>query len=134
MANLTDPKAFNPLENEYENSQNESNKRELDKPYKKSKYPQCYYSDTVGDYICDAITNTRYPWKVGSLDERRFFKVKDTTQRNYYTGLTPRTMFYESPYAYINHMHIDDFDQEQIKEWYDRVNLLYPKEENNLDN
>ena len=128
MGILTDTKAFNPIENDYD-QQNETtnvnvniNRKSKNKFYRR----QCYYSDVVGDYILDAVTSAKYPWKVGSLDERRFFKVKDTTQRDYYDGRGPRTMFYENPYAYINHARISDLDEELIQKWYANVKKLYP--------
>ena len=45
-------------------------------------YPKIYYSDIVGSPILDAITGAKYPYKVGSHDEKRFFKVRSTIAYN----------------------------------------------------
>ena len=41
-------------------------------------YKKVYYSDIVGTSILDAITGVKYPYKVGSKDEKKFFKVRTT--------------------------------------------------------
>lgn len=84
----------------------------------------CYYTNILGQYICDAITNAKYPWKLGSFDERRFFKVTNSTG-NLYNNKS-NFAFYESPYAYMNHQNIQ-LDDDIIKNWYKKVNKLYPK-------
>jgi len=78
-----------------------------------------YYSNVDGNYIHDAITNARYPWKVGSLNERRFFKVIDCAGNNN-LGFA----YYESPEAYMNHMNVE-LDEDIIDRWNKRMVKLY---------
>jgi len=121
-----------------ENSNNENSNNENLNPSKSQlKYKkQCYYSNITGSYIHDAITNAKYPWKVGSFDERRFFKVTNTTGNLYnnnnnnddcYSSQSSNYAFYETPYEYMNHTNVE-LDENLIKEWYEKVNKLYPDE------
>lgn len=81
-------------------------------------YKKVYYSDIVGSPILDAITGAKYPYKVGSYHEKKFFKVKSTTAyRNTHSKLQyPAThtlcnqAFYENPNVYMNHLkvHLSD--------------------------
>jgi len=91
-----------------------------------------YSSDIIGHYIINAINGAKYPWKVGDFDERRFFKVRDTSNRvsffskEYGTGVS-HTLYYETPYEYMKHRNIM-LDNEFIKSWYEKKNALYPGE------
>jgi hypothetical protein len=93
-----------------------------------------FYSDIVGEYIVDAKTGAKYPWRVGSLDERRFFRVTNTVVSINYSrkgiwdnsqGRSSRKAFYENPYAYMKHCNIR-LDQDLIKAWYANTDALYP--------
>ena len=72
---------------------------------------QVYYCDIVGDSIRDAVTGAKFPWKVGSFDERRFYKVRSTTAYGNPLAkgahdpscMEARQAFYETPYSYMNH-------------------------------
>jgi len=94
---------------------------------------EVYYSDIVGDYIRDAVTGAKFPWKVGSFDERRFYKVRSTTAyaNSKAKGTqdpgsrSARQGFYETPFSYMNH-HEVYLDKEVVKSWYDKTNALYP--------
>lgn len=98
---------------------------------------EVYYSDIVGDSIRDAISGAKYPWKVGSFDERRFFKVRSTTAYanqkakgvEDLCGRSARQAFYESPISYMNHLSIA-LDEELVKGWYNKANELYPGQYN----
>ena len=74
-------------------------------------YNKVHYSDVVGIPILDAVTGAKYPFKVGSLDEKKFFKVRSTTS---YTNRLAKTSyqtcefvtnqaFYENPQSYMQH-------------------------------
>jgi len=96
------------------------------------KHKEVYYSDIVGDSIRDAITGARYPWKVGSFDERRFFKVRSTTayanskaKGADSCGRSARQAFYENPISYMNHYSVN-LDEDLVKNWYNKTNALYP--------
>ena len=130
MGYLTDPQTFDPTDNQYDPAVEVSNT--LQKRRKK----ECYYSDIVGDYIVDAITGEKYPWRVGTLNERRFFKVTDTTitvnytrkgNYNSYEGRSSHKAYYENPHAYMRYKMIE-LDEEFVNEWYNKMDKLYPGE------
>ena len=69
----------------------------------------------VNTYIVDAITGEKYPWKVGSKDEERFFRVTNTVNlENSYR----RKAFYENPEAYMQHKQII-LDEELVNQWHE---------------
>ena len=77
-------------------------------------YKRVYYSDIVDSPIINAVTGEKYPYKVGSNDEKRFFKVKSTTTyRNRSAKLqypasasTTNQAFYENPEQYMHHLDV----------------------------
>ena len=134
MGYLTDPQTFDPREN-HDDSENEVSNYQ-----QKRKMRECYYSDIVGDYILDAITGEKYPWRVGTFNEKRFFKLTDTTNStdvgrkgNYDSSLgrSSHKAYYENPHAYMNHKRID-LDEELVKQWYVNNNKLFPGEHTQL--
>ena len=93
-----------------------------------------YYSDIPGDYIVDAKTGAKYPWKVGSFDEQRFFRVTNTVPiqnferkgtHNSYVGRSGSKAFYENPHVYMKYCKVE-LDEEYVKSWYEQKNRLYP--------
>lgn len=78
----------------------------------RNKKTNVYYSDVQGAAIKDAITGEIYPWKVGSYDEQRFFKVKDNSLLNKYDSnyQEGHTLFYKNPedYMIFNNVQLDD--------------------------
>ena len=91
-----------------------------------------YYSDTVGSSILDAVTGAKYPWKVGSKDENKFFKVRSTTSyanskakvsEDWMSASSTNQAFYISPEQYMSH-HMVKLPLEQIQNWHSRVNQL----------
>ena len=72
-------------------------------------YKKVYYSDVVGSLILDAVTGAKYPFKVGSLDEKKFFKVRSTIAYKNRSAKTPyptgasvaNQAFYENPQSYM---------------------------------
>ena len=94
-------------------------------------YKKVYYSDMVGAPILDAITGAKYPYKVGSYDEKKFFKVRSTTAyRNKHSKLqypATHTMtnqaFYESPQLYMNHMKVKLSD-DILEKWKSRNDTI----------
>jgi len=129
QSDQNDPVKF--IYNENENNNLNLNHRKSQSNNQK----RCYYSNIIGSYIHDAITNAKYPWKVGSFDERRFFKVTNATGNLYINDLNTTSdnycanssnfAFYESPYEYMNHTKVY-LDEHLIKEWYEKVNKLFP--------
>ena len=93
-----------------------------------------YYSDIIGNNIVDARTGAKYPWKVGSLDEQRFFRVVNTVPfHNYerkgtcdnYSGRSSCKAFYENPHIYMKYCNVE-LDESFVRSWYERKNKLYP--------
>ena len=132
MGYLTASQAYDPTENTFDESQEPITEGKS----RKQKEVNIYYSNIVGTSIVDAITGAKYPWRVGSTDEQRFFRTLSTViphylkQKGEYAKLNTRSAnkaFYEDPFAYMKHNNInltDDF----IKEWYNNKNKLYPGE------
>ncbi len=91
-------------------------------------YKKVYYSDVVGSMILDAITGAKYPYKVGTINENKFFKVRSTTAyknrsaKMEYPACASVTnqAFYESPEAYMNH-HYVKLSDDIVKNWHERV-------------
>jgi hypothetical protein len=83
---------------------------------KKSVY---YPSNTPDSFIKNAITGTVYPWKVGSKDSKRLFKVVDTLGLHDNQGIklpgrkrrsdvgqvnpNPNHLYYDSPEEFMRH-------------------------------
>lgn len=84
-----------------------------------------YYSDIQGLFIKDAITGEMYPWKVGSYDEQRFFKVKDNSLLNKYDSnfQEGHTLFYKNPEEYMNFNNVE-LDNDIIEGWNNRQKLF----------
>ena len=80
-----------------------------------------YPSNVQGSAIKDAITGEIYPWKVGSYDEQRFFKVKDHSLLNKYDSEYQQgnTLFYKNPEDYMNFNNIE-LDNDIIEAWKNR--------------
>jgi hypothetical protein len=94
------------MDNENISNSSEQEKDRIYEPYKK-----VYYSDVVGSPILDAVTGAKYPFKVGSLDEKKFFKVRSTMAYKNRSAKTPNPTcasvanqaFYENPQSYMRH-------------------------------
>ena len=100
------------MENSMENiidKKNMSNSDEVEKDSIYDPYKKVYYSDVVGSPILDAVTGVKYPFKVGSLDEKKFFKVRSTIAYKNRSAKTPyptcasvaNQAFYENPQSYM---------------------------------
>ena len=95
-----------------------------------------YASDVVGQYIVDAITGAKYPWKVGSKDENRFFKVKDvgntvSWMSKEYGCRVAHKLYYETPSEYMRHCQVN-LDKKIIDSWYSKLNKQFPGEYTNI--
>ena len=90
------------------------------------------YFPSKGKYILDAATGAEYPYKVGTFDEKRFFKVVDSSDilesngRKSYNSKNSNILFYSSPEMYMKHRNVL-LDEEIIKGWHDKYNMLYPE-------
>ena len=86
-----------------------------------------FYSNIVGSPIVNAVTGAKYPYEVGSLDEKKFFKVRSNTaygqkKGNHTLGsVDAGVAFYESPYEYMKHTGCV-LSEDIVQVWMDRKN------------
>jgi hypothetical protein len=107
-------------EEEYENySDRGRDENERDKFVNRVKKRAHYPSNTADSFIKNAITGTVYPWKVGSTDSKRLFKVVDTLGLHDSSGFklpgrkrrsdvgqinpNPNHLYYDSPEEFMRH-------------------------------
>jgi len=92
-----------------------------------------YPSNVEGQLIVDAITGAIYPWRVGTYEEKRFFKVIDSSDimvsngKPSYNKRTPNFLYYQSPESYMKHK-IVVLEESVITDWYNKYNLLFPND------
>ena len=91
--------------------------------YYKIPNEKLYYSNVVGSYIVNAITGEKYPWKVGTIDELKLFKVKNTTLDQRFNASNLQTAYYNSPEEYMEYKNVN-LDETIINGWYNRINKL----------
>ena len=77
---------------------------------------KCYPSNTMGQLIVNASTGEKYPYRVGSRDSLRLFKVTDTSGQYDVSGKkftqkdvrrvvsrAPNIFYFDGPQEYIQH-------------------------------
>ena len=114
------------MENETNMKTSEFEVNNMYDPYKK-----VYYSDVVGSAILDAVTGAKYPFKVGSLDEKKFFKVRSTTAyknrsakaANPTCASVTNQAFYENPQSYMKH-HTVELSSDILANWNKRNTVV----------
>jgi hypothetical protein len=95
--------------------------------YKNSYYP----SNIEGQRIVDAVTGAEYPWRVGSYEEKRFFKVMDASDimesngKRSYNKRNPNFLYYQSPESYMKYKNVV-LEESVITDWYNKYILLFP--------
>ena len=88
-----------------------------------------FYSNVVGGPIVNAVTGAKYPWEVGSLNEKRFFKVTSNTAYGQKKGdhllgsNQAGVAFYENPEEYMKFTGCKLSD-EIVETWAARVSNL----------
>tara|TARA_R110002074_G_scaffold159161_1_gene316489 strand:+ start:333 stop:671 length:339 start_codon:yes stop_codon:yes gene_type:complete len=105
MGILTLPQTYDPSEND---EPSDIIIPVINKNVKKSSR-NTYYSDVVGELIKNAVTGATYPWKVGSKEEEKFFRVITASNGNH-------KAYYDSPKCYMEH-HKCVLDDSLIKKW-----------------
>lgn len=129
----------NGREDEYENSSDHGD-NETDKYVNKVKKRVYYPSNTPDTFIKNAITGVAYPWKVGSYDSKRLFKVVDTLGFNDKNGIkissskrrsdvsqinpNPNQLYYDSPEEFMRHRKCT-VSQVLIESWLKTKNELF---------
>lgn len=101
-----------------------------------------YPSNYDAHYIVNAMTGVRYPWKVGSYQSYRLYKVTDATgfndregyrlQKNDEPNYEPNFLYYDSPEQAAKHLRIKLVPQEALA-WHNRYKQLFPDGEFNVD-
>lgn len=94
-----------------------------------------YPSNQDGYYIVNAKTGVRYPWKVGSFDSNRLYKVTDATgfmdrngyrlQKNDEPNYEPNFLYYDSPEQAAKHLRMK-LDPKRALMWHNKYNELFP--------
>lgn len=104
------------------------NKVEEDTIYGYSKN-KIFYSNVVGGPIVNAVTGAKYPWEVGSVNEKRFFKVRSNTAYGQTKGdhmlgsNQAGVAFYESPIEYMKFTGCK-LNDDILEIWRERVSNL----------
>jgi hypothetical protein len=93
-----------------------------------AKKPFYYPSNVPNHFIKNAMTGVNYPWRVGSLDASRLFKVVDTIgnydssgfkikpNSNSYPNPNPNQCYYDSPQQFMTHRKMT-VQPELIERW-----------------
>ena len=103
-----------------------SNREKSTKGKKSKKQPISFPSDIVGEHIRNAMTGSYYEERVGSLDEKRFFKVSSKSSVKFNSegtmiaeGYDMSCFFYETPEQYEKHKNVV-LEQSVKDEWYNK--------------
>ena len=94
-----------------------------------------YPSNKSQSFIVNAVTGEKYPYKVGSWDQSRFYKIVDTTGacdgEGYVitslkepTNPSPNHLFFDNPEECMKHMRIQ-ISPEQVKMWRAKVKARF---------
>lgn len=94
-----------------------------------------YPSNHDAQYIVNAITGIRYPWKVGSYMSHSLYKVTDSSgfndregyrlQKNDEPNYEPNFLYYDSPEQAAKHLRMKLVPQDALA-WHSRYKLLFP--------
>jgi hypothetical protein len=71
------------------------------------KTPHYYPSNTPDTFIRNAVTGMEYPWKTGTVDAQRLFKIVDATGRYDRTGVKLKSTAANYPNSNTNHCYYD---------------------------
>ena len=124
-------------EEEYEEYEKRNNSTFVNKVKKHTFYP----SNKPDTFIKNAITGVAYPWKVGSIDSKRLFKVVDTLglydsdgcriggRKKRSDTLTvnpnPNHLYYDTPEEFMRHRKCT-VQPELIESWLKTKTELFP--------
>jgi len=91
-------------------------------------------SNTLMDYVRNALTGGQYPYRAGTFDSMRLYKVFDTTGNCDKNGVillprekrnqTPNILYYDSPEQYMKHRKVK-VSQTDVNKWYERNTRLF---------
>lgn len=104
---------------------------------KKKTKKRKFYTTKRNSNIVNAVTGMEYPWVQGSYDEKRLYKVIDSTvyydedgfirTRKSNTNKNPNLLYFDSPEQYLTHMKIkvDQKKKYEIIKWHDNNRKLF---------
>ena len=102
---------------------------------KAKKILRFYPSNNHDAIIVHARTGEKYPWKVGSFESLRLFRICNTTgeydeegkiiKRGSSPNRNPNFLYYDSPEDYEEHW-MTYLPHDMVTRWHDRVKLLFP--------
>ena len=112
----------------YEDALEYTRSRQQPEVRHKPKHSFYHPTNTPDTFIKNAVTGVLYPWKTGTLDARRLFKMVDTTgyydadgvkmrpTSEHYPNPNPNQCYYDSPLQYMTHTrHV--LNPEFIEQW-----------------
>jgi hypothetical protein len=93
-----------------------------------------YPSNNIMDYVRNAVTGGQYPYRAGTFDAMRLYKVFDTTSKCDKNGIillpyekrnpNPNILYYDSPEQYMKHRKVT-VTQSEVNKWYERNTRLF---------
>ena len=91
-------------------------------------------TNNIMDYVRNAVTGFQYPYRAGTFETFRLYKVFDTTGRCDKNGIirlenekvndSPNILYYDSPEQYMKHRKVK-ISQVDVNNWYDRNTRLF---------
>lgn len=106
--------------------------------HKKKTYKRKYFP-TLGQngYICNAATGVLYPFKIGSFESQRLYKVVDATgtcssegfpitNRLQLPNPNPNHLYYANPEEYMRHWQTN-LAPDLVRKWHANVLKRFPK-------
>ncbi len=103
----------------------------------KTKKRRYFPSNVPESYVRNAQYGTVYPYKVGSFESLRLYRVADCTGSVDKQGFKIRRysepnrdtnfMYYDTPEQYMRHRRVK-LDPSRITEWYSRVARIFPED------
>ena len=101
---------------------------------KRSKKHRYYPSNNPQTFVRNAVTGVKYPFLVGSNEQRQLYKMVDAMgtcdtegfiikDRNNLPNLTPNHLFYDSPEQCMSHLNVV-IPFEDIKRWREKTQKL----------
>jgi len=99
------------------------------------KKKRVFFPTKLGSYCINAVTGIAYPYKQGSFEELRLYKITDVTTSCDANGYkrartdplydSPHFLYYDSPEQYSHHAKMV-VSHDKINKWRSRVDKMFP--------
>jgi len=119
---------FQPFDSE--NDVNDNNNPENNIVRERAYFP----SNNMMDFVRNALTGGYYPYRSGTFDTMRLYKVVDTTGKCDRNGVillptekqnhNPNILYYDSPEQYMKHRKVK-LQVSDVNKWYERNTRLF---------